>query len=156
MTQKEKQLLLQDLSARLPYGIVINTGDKDLKLDRQHQCIGVLYPEDCSDEFNERNNNPSFYITISGCYYGEEIKPYLRPMSSMTDAEKKDFPFPYYFEWIDNNFSLLCSNDEVCASIGFDEMYELMDWLNAHHFDYRGLIKKGLAIEAPKGMYNTK
>ena len=139
MTQKDKELLLKDLCARLPYGIVINTSDKDLKLDRQHQCIGVLYPEDCSDEFNERNNNASFYITISGCYYGEEIKPYLRSMSSMTEEE--------VFEYLS-----VCNKDNKDALTA--PKYLGLDYLLSHHFDYRGLIEKGLALEAPEGMYN--
>jgi len=141
MTQKEKQLLLKDLCARLPYGIIINTGDEDLKLDRQHQGIGVLYPEDCSDEFNKRNNNASFYITISGCYYGEEIKPYLRPLSSMTEKEIEKYK---------------CLNDALDENyeVHIDNAYSAFDWLNANHFDYRGLISKGLALEAPKDMYN--
>jgi hypothetical protein len=115
----------------LPYGIVINTGDKDLKLDKQHQCIGVLYPEDCSDEFNERNNNASFYITISGCYYGEEIKPYLRPMSSMTEEERNELSH-------------------------YDNSVQRTDFFYSHHIDCRFMIEKGLALEAPEGMYNIK
>ena len=147
MTQEDKDLLLKDLCARLPYGIVINIGDKDLKLDKKHQCIGVLYPEDCSDEFNERNNNASFYITISGCYYGEEIKPYLRPMSSMTEEERKE-----YNDIVKNTIDFYdCPKSEkICFFI------MPIDWLNRHHFDYRGLIEKGLALEAPEGMYNIK
>ena len=145
MTQEDKELLLIDLCARLPYGIVINIGDKDLKLDRKHQCIGVLYPEDCSDEFNERNNNASFYITISGCYYGEEIKPYLRPMSSMTEEELKEYHKTFFYhERYDNEHK----TGQNCSIT-----FETYDWLNAHHFDYRGLIKKGLALKAPEGMY---
>jgi len=143
MAQEDKDLLLRDLCARLPYGIVINIGDKDLKLDKKHQCIGILYPEDCSDEFNERNNNASFYITISGCYYGEEIKPYLRPMSSMTEGEEEEY-------WL-----IRCPQyDENDNIINTDS--ELFDWLNKKMFDYRGLIPMGLALEAPKGMYNVK
>lgn len=144
MTQEDKELLLIDLCARLPYGIVINIGDKDLKLDRKHQCIGVLYPEDCSDEFNERNNNASFYITISGCYYGEEIKPYLRPMSSMTEEEEKEVCK------IEGRLNFLCKYIKLTFSV--DEL----DWLNKNHFDYRGLIPMGLALKAPEGMYDVK
>lgn len=59
------------------------------------------------------------------------VKPYLRPMkpSEVTEQELKEI------ETIDND-------------------YESVDWLNAHHFDYRGLIEKGLALEAPTGMYD--
>ncbi len=140
MKKEDKELLLIDLLARLPYGVKVR--DELGRINRlvigNADLIRLYY-----DDFTIYNEN---WLSL----------PYLRPMSSMTDAEKRDFPFPYYFEWIDSNFSLLCSNDEVCASIGFDEMYEIMDWLNAHHFDYRNLIEKGLAIEAPKDMYNNK
>ena len=65
------------------------------------------------------------------------IKPYLRPISSITEEEKEYFGIPFTSE------GLVTLTDTV----------ECMDWLNAHHFDYRGLIEKGLALEAPKGMY---
>ena len=134
MTQKDKDLLLRDLSAGLPYGFIVH-----------RYCDNVDIKINTIDDF-------SHFLEYSE---GEDFKPYLRPMSSMTEEEKRDFPFPYYFEWIDSNFSLLCSNDEVCASIGFSEMYEIMDWLNAHYFDYRGLIPMGLALEAPEEMYKV-
>ena len=185
MTQEDKELLLKDLCARLPYGVVINTGDKDVKLDRQHQGIGILYPEDCSDEFNKRNNNASFYIVISGCYYGEKIKPYLRPMSSMTEEEAKELLFvrlaskygescayiknfiklnevsfqkkpPYegsiavWFSFenkiYDTPQTREYSKCEYLGQINDISLAEI-DWLNAHHFDYRGLIDKSLAVE---------
>lgn len=154
MTQEEKELLLKDLCARLPYGIVINVGDKDLKLDKKHQCIGVLYPEDCSDEFNERNNNASFYIVISGCYYGEEIKPYLRPMSSMTEEEFYEYNY-IRFSKIKDRINYERVDVGKFHNVGIIPIKEYIDWLNAHHFDYRGLIEKGLALEAPKGMYKN-
>ena len=64
--------------------------------------------------------------------------PYLRPMSSMTDEERTE------------RISILY---ELEGHIEEDVTYKYQDWLNAHHLDYRGLIHKGLAIEAPKGMY---
>ena len=63
--------------------------------------------------------------------------PYLRPMSSMTEEEKEE-----YHELCDSYYSVY-----------FDSVNSI-DWLNAHHFDYRGLIERNLAIEAPEGMYN--
>ena len=146
MTEEDKKLLLKDLCARLPYGV---------------KC-GVLTHPNCrlsnwkkEDDlyYKSRPKYQTLDLATLSINPIECFKPYLRPMSSMTEGEKSDFPFPYYFEWIDSNFSLLCSNDKVCASIGFDEMYEIMDWLNVHHFDYRGLIEKGLALEAPEDMY---
>ena len=72
----------------------------------------------------------------------EYIKPYLRPMSNMN---KKEYSIlndltDYVFE---SSYDLI-----------HDNIDELNEWLNVNHFDYRGLIKKGLALEAPEGMYN--
>ena len=69
------------------------------------------------------------------------IKPYLRPMSSMTEEEKKEYD---EFEFI--------SASHFAHGI---EAGELTEWLNSHHFDYRGLIEKGLALPAPEGMYEV-
>ena len=64
------------------------------------------------------------YLYIDG-----ECKPYLRPMSSMTEEEEKEY--------------------HDARSDYYDDL-GTYDWLNAHHFDYRGLIEKGLALEAPE------
>jgi hypothetical protein len=113
MTQEEKQLLLKDLSARFPYEVIVNDGNE----------TDIL----------------AGYMLEDLMFIDEAIiRPYLRPMSSMTEEERK-----YY-----NSLSILIADSEC-------EVYEEMDWLNAHHFDYRGLIKKGLALEAPEGMYKN-
>lgn len=65
------------------------------------------------------------------------VKPYLRTMSSMTEEEENEYN------------SLNAYEGGV-----FPHTEEAFDWLNAHHFDYRGLIEKGLALEAPEDMYN--
>ena len=64
----------------------------------------------------------------------ERTLPYLRPMSSMTEEERKEYQAFFNYD-------------------GVEYPEEYIDWLNAHHFDYRGLIEKGLALEAPEGMY---
>jgi hypothetical protein len=70
-------------------------------------------------------------------------KPYLRPMSSMTEEDRQEY---------DSKRKHICDDyNRYC----FDSI-ESIDWLNAHHFDYRGLIEKGLAIEAPEDMYKTE
>ena len=66
-----------------------------------------------------------------------ECKPYLRTMSSMTEEEKQ--------EYID----LLTITDTSVQDI----YIKVFDWYHIHHFDYRGLIEKGLALEAKEGMY---
>ena len=102
MTQEEKSLLLRDLCARLPYGVIVHLEyDENTSVTRE-LGIGSLHD-----------------IMVGNA----EGKPYLRPISSMTEEEEKDF----------RKFQLDYSN------ITFD-------WLNAHHFDFRNLIERGLAI----------
>lgn len=76
-----------------------------------------------------------------------KILPYLRPMSSMTRKEKA--------YW---NYHRRMVGDGIC-SLGYDNptfcIFECFEWLNSHHFDYGGLIVKGLALEAPEGMYKV-
>jgi len=140
MTQEDKELLFKDLCARLPYHVKCKIWLKDGTteeglLDLQHNYGNVL-----QDAF--------YYDKI------KDIKPYLRPMSSMTDEERKEIgilikenrPNPY---GIINNKGI----DNLLFSVSITSGV-LIDWINARHFDYRGLIEKDLAIEAPKGMYN--
>ena len=115
MTQQEKDLLLKDLCGRLPYGVKVID-------DMGRICTLTLGNTDlCSmfygDDFDQ-GNTPSI------------CKPYLRPMSSMTEEEKKE-----YHELCDSYYGI------------YFKSVESIDWLNAHHFDYRGLIPMGLAIE---------
>lgn len=129
MTQKEKQLILKDICARLPYGIKIKRSNCPINLS----VTGIL---------GEYVHHIPYYvggnieINITKI---DKIKPYLRPMSSMTEEEQKEY-------------------DVFCCKpyLGIDETTasNFIDWLNAHYFDYRGLIQIGLAIEAPEGMYN--
>lgn len=137
MTQEEKSIVFKDLCARLPYGfIILRCSDK---------CIIVIESNDI-DKF-------AHFLKYSE---GEDFKPYLRPMSSMTVEEMKTFPYPYYFDWIDIDRKIMCSNNECSPCLDFDEINDVTDWLNKHHLDYRGLIGKGLALEASEGMYNIK
>ena len=118
MTQEEKSLLLKDLCARLPYGVKFLRESWNYELDQELSVIEVL--EDIDKDG---------YINNTKVYTVEDIKPYLRPMSSMTVEEKSQY-----------NFYLTRIEFAYDASL-------LIDWLNSHHFDYRVLIKKGLAIE---------
>ena len=145
MTQEEKRLLFKDLCARLPYGVVIHTDWEDVKLDNDHRGIGMLYYKHYSEEAKKEcgydENDCS--IIISGCFYGHNIKPYLRPMSSMTKEE-----------W--NNYTSTWKLVEHDLEDTYEPSIESSDWLISHHFDYRGLIEKGLALEARKEMYKEK
>lgn len=127
MTQEEKQLLLKDLCARLPYSVKCYYEADGGKSLLHVVTIGL---------FAEVANRDDVVC-----------KPYLRPMSSMTEGEKRAFD---EFICIDEDAWLGkengCVNQAKIMSGG-------IDWLNAHHLDYRGLIEKGLALEASKGMY---
>ncbi len=140
MTAEEKQLLLKDICARLSYhNLWMQYDNKDwLAIGYGHGRIELL-------------TNPVSSAT-GPCPLIEEIKPYLRPMSSMTEEEKEEL-YHYYCKEIADNLSTpnLTWELRCCVSNSFGT-----DWLNAHYFDYRGLIPMGLALEAPEGMYKTE
>lgn len=127
MTQEEKELLLKDLCARSPYLVKgVLSYDKDKE-------IFTIKGYEIEKEILYLSNS-------EGCHI-DDFKPYFRPMSSMTEEEEK-----YY--------------DVFCLEpyMGIDEetASNFIDWLNKNMFDYRGLIEKGLALEAPKDMYVVK
>ena len=114
MTQKDKELLLKDLCARLPYGVKI-----ELMPITKGKCT-ILTPIILQDYFVSDDIN---YL------------PYLRPMSSMTEEEEKIFS------------AFLTFQSEYVSDADLGNKIDMFDWLNANHFDYRGLIEMGLAIE---------
>ena len=114
ITQEEKQLLLVDLCARLPYHVRVKVWLKDGTTEEGFYDFEHNYEDVMKDFF--------FYNKLN------DLKPYLRPMSSMTEEEKIDYQAFFNYD-------------------GVEYPEEYIDWFNAHHFDYRGLIEKGLAIE---------
>lgn len=134
MSQKDKELLFKDLCTRLPYHVKVKVWLKDGiteegLLDLEHNYADVL-----RDAF--------YYNKI------KDIKPYLRPLSSMTEEERDEFEFKTDFKIWSNDFDN--QYDTLGNEYGYIDkecIVETFDWLNAHHFDYRGLIEKGLAIE---------
>lgn len=149
MTQEDKQLLLQELCAMLPYGIMVD------RLGVPHKVLSIKTD---SIEIDRGEYMPA-------SYYLDEVKPYLRPMSSMTEEEAKYLSVLYGLEdilsiKITDEYIEVVVDDGFCSTeirtIWYDEIIssiEIFDWLNAHCFDFRGMIEKGLAIEAPEGMY---
>ena len=124
MIQEEKDLLLRDLCARLPYGVKFATKYSHFK--DTHELLVI-------------NKHSTIVETFKMLWWDiEDVKPYLRPLSSITEEE-----------W------------RKCVNLGIGDEFEdsygehrhllpshrLYDWLNAHHFDYRGLIEKGFAIK---------
>lgn len=139
MTQEEKELLLKDLCARLPYNVVVNCTEED---DEKTNFNCFLAPDMIKD------------IKLETAYW--IIKPYLRPMSSMTEEEKKKLKAdtcPEGTGYFDEKY-LICPMNHFGEYISYEFMSDILEWLNSHHFDYRGLILMGLALEAPEGMYN--
>ena len=141
MTQEEKQLLLKDLCMRIPYRtfVCLNPG----AYNKPETCIltGIhgekVHLNVDSDPF--RINN---------------IRPYLRPMSSMTEEEYKEYDRATDLDVADSAETLR-ENLEAKTRVRISKWYHRTDWLNTHHFDYRGLIEKGLALEAPENMYKA-
>lgn len=136
MTEKEKKLLVTDLSARVLCGVIISPADSSNAILIGCLTDGVIL----QDVRTGRKYEKPWEL--------EYIKPYLRPLSSMTKEEVDEYKKI-------SNYS--------CAGIisyGYSETsintpsIEKLDWLNQHNFDYRKLIEKGLALEAPENMYN--
>lgn len=97
-----------------------------------------------------RNADVILTPVMLGLYFNEECRPYLRPMSSMT-REERLFLLKFGTVGMDEN-------DKVfdVYPYGMERTMPVIDFLNAYHFDYRGLIPMGLALEAPEGMYKTE
>ena len=126
MSKEEKEILIKDLCGRLSYGVLVRTS----------VSIKPLTCEILSKIIDGKNN----FI----------ILPFLRPMSSMTEEEKHELSNirPYFVNSDDIVSGTQCNT--------FIQASECQDWLNAHHFDFRGLIPMGLALEATEDMYNIK
>ena len=147
MTQEDKNLLLKDLCARLPYSVWGLHRGEDLP----------LYVIDNSGAYMVLGYNTWFDLETV------PFKPYLRPMSSMTEDEREEIEVFIFNEWYQENSCKIDKEGwiEILANYdvsGIDPCFcsDYVDWLNEHHFDYRGLIEKGLALEAPKDMYKTE
>ncbi|MBO7693546.1 MAG: hypothetical protein J6T10_13020 [Methanobrevibacter sp.] len=122
MAQEDKNILLKDLCARLPYGFTIH---------RYSDNRDITFEPNKLDEF-------AHFLEYSE---GEEFKPYLRPMSSMTKDEVKQY------------YKIRTGEDRNKPLGELDA--ELFDFYHKNHIDYRGLVPMGLALEAPEGMYEV-
>ena len=147
MTQEDKELLLKDLCARLPYGVKIEL--TWWVMDEGTYINTGLEPDHVEQLLNDEDGDT-------------EIKPYLRPMSSMTEEEAKELSIlcditdilsikitDEYIDFeVDDGFSSIETKiiwfNDIISSV------ETFDWLNKNHFDYRGLIPMGLAIAVTK------
>ena len=121
MTQEEKDLLLKDLCARLPYNVICQV---EFKENGKYNSKVMLLSGIFTDE--------AYFTTKGGSIYSNEYKPYLFPLSSMTEEQKQEYQHITERWMYDSSYSI---SDSI-------------DWLNKNHFDYRGLIPMGMAIDA--------
>ena len=135
MTQEKKELLFIDLCDRIPYKTVCASRRFDKSILLGMEDDGATFSNvDCLGR--------PVYELLDIIEF--DVKPYLRPMESMTEEERNEY---------------LSIKMQETERVALSEVYrpeaisEIMDWLNAHHFDYRRLIERGLAIKAPEGMY---
>ena len=145
MTQEDKQLLLKDISARLPYGVkcIVTKSRTEEGQEGDFGKIGWV----CLEGVDCIGDREPFFSEFGN------FKPYLFPLSSMTEEQKNQISqllldakieYPPYEEDYDN---LLVSS--------IKQTNALINYYLANHLDINGLIEKGLAIEAPKDMYKN-
>lgn len=127
MTQEEKDLLIKDLCARLPYDVKVLYNNEVFNID----YISGIYEEIKLD------NSDRYTIDVL------EVKPYLFLLSSMAEEQEKE----YYNLCIEEEREEIEFGEWV-TRVYYHDTIESIDWLNKNHFDYRGLIKRGLAIDA--------
>ena len=132
MTQEQKELLLKDLCARLPYGVKVESVfiNPDTK---EHKSCGI-----------EVFDATSILMIRDGL---GEFKPYLFPFSSMTEEQAEELKNIYY-----SYNGMFHYTERIFDRIPFSKMkyfpYQIEEFFNKNHIDYRGLIEKGLAIDA--------
>ena len=143
MTQEHKELLLKDLCARLPYGV-------------KFMCNKNIYTTKGLDLIVTDEGDWEYAVTAKDTAPIEIdfIKPYLFPLSSMTDEQAKEIQEitgnPDYACIIrkTDGLELWLDSTDTDPTIWLDAIFEVQDYLNKNHFDYRGLIEEGLAIDA--------
>ena len=140
MIQEDIELLAIDISARVKYGVQVMLIENEETMERYKLYLKPypLKPMTVLAFINYDVSGSKYKLNLGGDIVRlEDCKPYLRPMSSMTEEEISCYQAFFNYD-------------------GVEYPEEYIDWLNEHHLDYRGLIEKGLALEAPEGMYNIK
>ena len=157
MIQEQRDLLLRDLCARLNYGVKVEVSEYELQ-NYDNYWNGWSFTEGAQ----EINGVCIYGVTldcmalIDGVIPFEFIKPYLFPMSSMTEEQSMELFKLFVISSVDSigaNYIKIneCTGITFFLDKGFNvetHLDKLIDWLNKNHLDYRGLIEKGLAIDA--------
>ena len=140
MTQEDKELLFKDLCARLPYNVKCYNSKYRSDLAEEIICITVNY------------NHPCVQLGTY-LYKLEQVKPYLFPLSSMTEEQEKEIqeitgnPDYACITRKTDGLELWLNFIDTDPTIWLDAIFEVQDYLNKNHFDYRNLINKNLAID---------
>lgn len=114
MTQEHKELLLKDLCSRLPHGVILEHKGNLSRLDTIFMCDSISISSTSIDK------NLLYNLDL------DEIKPYLFPLSSMTEEQRLFY----------------------CTDLNYLPYYQRVDWFNKNHLDYRELISLELALDA--------
>ena len=136
MTSKDKELLMRDLSCRIPYGVIVNV----------------------NEVFDSKLTSVNWYDEVSvedsvSLHHISEVKPYLFSLSSMTDRQEKEIqeivgnPDNAFIIRKTDGLELWLNSIDTDPTIWVDTIFEVQDYLNKNHFDYRNLINKNLAID---------
>ena len=130
MTQEDKDLLLRDLSSRLRYGVILQ----------------------CCERVGEQLYSIDDKGLINNDYDIEEVKPFLFPLSAMTEEQKKEISKRYnYHNYYGLSIEITYHSEgywDDDNSCNLQDYLWLIEWFNKNHFDYRGLIDMGLALDA--------
>ncbi len=135
MTQEDKKHILKDLCDRLPYGVKVHAKYTDLGETIEVDGIVKMIDDDgvVGIEVICDTNSAWTYVQI------DNIKPYLFPLSIMTEEQWKEYQTLKMTDWVEGDINGVFINAGT-----------ITDWLNKNHFDYRGLIQMGLAINATR------
>lgn len=135
MTQEERNTMLVVLASYMPYKVMVEYDYED-GVKRATEFHGNYY-----------------YLLSTGKLQWKDFKPYLRSLSSMTEEEKKELKSQHVEDEKEYCKILKRLEEGDKTANGLAIPYHAVDWCNKNKFDYRGLIERGLAIEAPKDLY---
>ena len=120
MTQEDRELLLKDLCTRIPYEVKVQVFNYGV------ESVETLYQIDLD----------GYISTVEGDELKYSYKPYLFPLSSMTEEQKREFDIS-----MDMGYAAAYNAEINCAN-------RMIDFFHKNHLDYRGLIERGLALDA--------
>ena len=136
MTENQEKLLLKDLSSRLPYGVKLQISSWDDEKMEYVDKADTLYSISSDGHVRTSSEDRDFYI--------DEVKPYLFPMSSMTEEQRAEYESLCIKETSEYSdlYGIIFAKDHYYDTI------ESIDYLYKNHIDVRGFIPNGLAIDA--------